>query len=229
MEQRIESASISRPSRSRRCLTWYLQAVGRRGPLALRPPGLRRRRHRTSLVDDPKAGAIEGGSTITQQLAKNQYFTQEQTVERKVAEVFMARPWSRRFTKRGDTELYVNPSTSRRALRGHRQMPASAGKELGRADGGECTPWPASQRAERLRASENPDLAQRGSARCRRSSWPTIISTKPMPAASAHRRRRRAPGAPRPPPRPLLQPRLLPPARGAGGKTMRRQCRGGKL
>ena len=36
-----------------------------------------------ALVNDLKAGAIvEGGSTITQQLAKNQYFTQEQTVER---------------------------------------------------------------------------------------------------------------------------------------------------
>ena len=44
-----------------------------------------------ALVNDLKAGAIvEGGSTITQQLAKNQYFTQEQTVERKIAEVFMA-------------------------------------------------------------------------------------------------------------------------------------------
>ena len=62
-----------------------------------------------ALVDDLKAGAIvEGGSTITQQLAKNQYFTQEQTVERKVAEVFMALTMEQRFTKREILELYVN-------------------------------------------------------------------------------------------------------------------------
>ena len=33
---------------------------------------------------------VEGGSTITQQLAKNIYFTQEKKITRKIAEVFMA-------------------------------------------------------------------------------------------------------------------------------------------
>src|SRR5699024_4206523 len=33
---------------------------------------------------------VEGGSTITQQLAKNVYFTQEKELTRKAAEVFMA-------------------------------------------------------------------------------------------------------------------------------------------
>ena len=62
-----------------------------------------------ALVNDLKAGAIvEGGSTITQQLAKNQYFTQEQTVERKVAEVFMAFTMEQHFSKREILELYVN-------------------------------------------------------------------------------------------------------------------------
>mgnify|MGYP000420568050 CR=1 FL=1 len=50
----------------------------------------------------------EGGSTITQQLAKNQYFTQEQTVERKIAEVFMALTMEQHFSKRTILELYVN-------------------------------------------------------------------------------------------------------------------------
>ena len=37
------------------------------------------------------AGAyVEGGSTITQQLAKNQFFTQDKKISRKVAEMFMA-------------------------------------------------------------------------------------------------------------------------------------------
>ena len=59
-----------------------------------------------ALVNDLKAGAIvEGGSTITQQLAKNQYFTQEQTVERKIAEVFMALTMEQHFSKRTILEL----------------------------------------------------------------------------------------------------------------------------
>ena len=42
-------------------------------------------------INDIKAMSfVEGGSTITQQLAKNMYFTQEKKITRKVAEVFMA-------------------------------------------------------------------------------------------------------------------------------------------
>ena len=33
---------------------------------------------------------MEGGSTITQQLAKNTYFTQNKEINRKIAEMFMA-------------------------------------------------------------------------------------------------------------------------------------------
>lgn len=62
-----------------------------------------------ALVNDIRAGAVvEGGSTITQQLAKNQYFTQEQTLERKIAEVFMAFDIEARFSKSEILELYVN-------------------------------------------------------------------------------------------------------------------------
>lgn len=62
-----------------------------------------------ALWHDIQAGKmVEGGSTITQQLAKNQYFTQEQTVERKIAEVFMALTMEQHFSKRTILELYVN-------------------------------------------------------------------------------------------------------------------------
>lgn len=62
-----------------------------------------------ALANDLRAGAIvEGGSTITQQLAKNQYFTQEQTIERKIAEVFMAFTIEQHLSKRTILELYVN-------------------------------------------------------------------------------------------------------------------------
>jgi len=49
-----------------------------------------------------------GGSTITQQLAKNLFFTSEKKIERKAAEVFMVRLLEEHFTKRELLELYVN-------------------------------------------------------------------------------------------------------------------------
>lgn len=62
-----------------------------------------------ALFNDLRAGAIvEGGSTITQQLAKNEFFTQEQVIERKIAEVFMAFDIERQLDKQDILELYVN-------------------------------------------------------------------------------------------------------------------------
>ena len=44
-----------------------------------------------ALIHDIQAGAfVEGGSTMTQQLAKNLYFSQEKELTRKAAEVFLA-------------------------------------------------------------------------------------------------------------------------------------------
>lgn len=51
---------------------------------------------------------VEGGSTITQQLAKNVYFTQEKSFIRKVAELFMALEIERNYEKDEILELYVN-------------------------------------------------------------------------------------------------------------------------
>ena len=52
----------------------------------------------------------QGGSTITQQLAKNLFFTQEKDFSRKVAEIFMALDLEARYDKREILELYVNTS-----------------------------------------------------------------------------------------------------------------------
>ena len=52
----------------------------------------------------------EGGSTITQQVAKNVYFTQEKTALRKIAEVFMAFEIERNCDKDTILEMYVNTS-----------------------------------------------------------------------------------------------------------------------
>ena len=51
---------------------------------------------------------IEGGSTITQQLAKNMYFTQEKKITRKIAEVFMSYEIEKNYSKDEILELYVN-------------------------------------------------------------------------------------------------------------------------
>ncbi len=51
---------------------------------------------------------VEGGSTISQQLMKNEYFTQEKKLERKFAEVFAAWELEREYGKKEIFELYVN-------------------------------------------------------------------------------------------------------------------------
>ena len=56
-----------------------------------------------------KAGELnEGGSTITQQLAKNQFFTQKKQLTRKVAEIFMVQEIEKLYEKEEILELYMN-------------------------------------------------------------------------------------------------------------------------
>ena len=50
----------------------------------------------------------EGASTITQQLAKNVYFTQEKRMARKAAEVFAALDIEKHYSKQEIFEMYVN-------------------------------------------------------------------------------------------------------------------------
>lgn len=64
-----------------------------------------------AFVNDIKAMSfVEGGSTITQQLAKNIYFTQEKQITRKIAEVFMAFEIEKNYSKEEILELYLNTS-----------------------------------------------------------------------------------------------------------------------
>lgn len=53
---------------------------------------------------------VQGGSTITQQLAKNIYFTQEKKITRKIAEVYMAFKIEKNYEKDEILELYINTS-----------------------------------------------------------------------------------------------------------------------
>jgi len=50
----------------------------------------------------------EGGSTITQQVSKNLYFTQEKQITRKIAELFVAFDLEKNYGKEKILELYVN-------------------------------------------------------------------------------------------------------------------------
>ena len=50
----------------------------------------------------------EGGSTITQQLAKNAYLTQERTFKRKIQEIFLALQIEKQYTKQEILEMYMN-------------------------------------------------------------------------------------------------------------------------
>lgn len=62
-----------------------------------------------AVFNDIKAGRFkEGGSTITQQIAKNMLFTQEKKMERKAAEVFAALDIEKMYSKEEIFELYVN-------------------------------------------------------------------------------------------------------------------------
>lgn len=53
---------------------------------------------------------VEGGSTITEQLAKNIYFTQNKKIQRKIAELFMAFNIEKNYSKNEILELYLNTS-----------------------------------------------------------------------------------------------------------------------
>lgn len=62
-----------------------------------------------SLISNIEAGYYKyGGSTITQQLAKNLYFSNDKNLTRKLAEIFLAFKLEREFSKDEILELYLN-------------------------------------------------------------------------------------------------------------------------
>ena len=63
---------------------------------------------RAVIANITNKGVSEGGSTITQQLAKNAYLTQDRTLKRKIQEVFLALQLERKYTKDEILELYLN-------------------------------------------------------------------------------------------------------------------------
>jgi penicillin-binding protein 1A len=63
---------------------------------------------RALVADVIHRGTAQGGSTITQQLAKNLFLTQERTVTRKLQEIVLALWLEHKYSKRQILELYLN-------------------------------------------------------------------------------------------------------------------------
>lgn len=102
-----------------------------------------------SVEANRKAGRFaRGGSTITQQLAKNLYFGTAKTPQRKLREIIVARWLEQELTKRRILELYLNViewgdgvygAEARRPFPsgpGSRLVPSARGRGAGRGRGG---------------------------------------------------------------------------------------------
>lgn len=63
---------------------------------------------RAVAVDFVTHDFTEGGSTITQQIAKNEYFTQNKNFYRKIAEAFVAKDIEEEYSKDEILEIYYN-------------------------------------------------------------------------------------------------------------------------
>ena len=63
---------------------------------------------RATLTNIQTMNLTEGGSTITQQLSKNLYFTNEKRFSRKIAEIFVSLKLEKQYSKDEIIELYCN-------------------------------------------------------------------------------------------------------------------------
>ena len=61
-----------------------------------------------ALVSTLSGSEVQGGSTITQQLAKNAFLTQERTLVRKIKEAFIAKELEHKYTKEEILTMYLN-------------------------------------------------------------------------------------------------------------------------
>lgn len=117
---------------------------------------------RAAFNDIKAMSFVEGGSTITQQLSKNIYFTQEKKITRKIAEVFMSFEIEKNYNKDEILELYLNTSyfgdgyyTPKEACRGY------FNKELNEMTDYECILLAGIPNAPSVYApTKNPELAK---------------------------------------------------------------------
>lgn len=89
---------------------WLIKAViTAEDDTFMRHSGIRMEQIRKAFKKNLKRGRYAmGGSTITQQLARNAFLTRKKTITRKIREVFLARRMERTLSKRRILELYLN-------------------------------------------------------------------------------------------------------------------------
>ena len=63
---------------------------------------------RAAIMDISTVSYVQGGSTITQQLAKNMFLTSDKTMNRKITEIFLAVELEKKFSKAQILEFYLN-------------------------------------------------------------------------------------------------------------------------
>lgn len=106
---------------------------------------------------------VEGGSTITQQVAKNLYFSQKKKITRKVAELFVVYNLEKDYDKEKILELYVNTNYFGSGYYGVKE--AAKGyfdKSLDELDFNECTLLAGIPNAPSVYSLDaNPDLAKK--------------------------------------------------------------------
>lgn len=96
-------------------------------------PGIAR-----AVKDMATGGATQGGSTITQQYVKNVYLSQDQTLSRKVTEMFIAVKLDRRMSKQQILDGYLNTSWFGRGAYGvQRAAKAYYGKDVSQLNASE--------------------------------------------------------------------------------------------
>jgi len=118
---------------------------------------------RAGIRDVLHRGATQGGSTLTQQLAKNLFLTQERTVTRKAQEAVLALWLEHKFSKAQILELYLNRVYFGSGAYG---IEAAAQRYFGKSARKLTLPEAAMlaglvQAPSRLQPSRNPDGAER--------------------------------------------------------------------
>ena len=93
---------------------------------------------RAMVKDIIAGGMVEGGSTITQQLAKNMFLTSEKTIFRKATEVSIALALENHFTKKEIITMYLNRIYFGKGAYG---VKAASIKYFGISDLNELEPW----------------------------------------------------------------------------------------
>ena len=118
-----------------------------------------------------RRGVSQGGSTLTQQLAKNLFLTQQRTLWRKMQELVLALWLERKFSKNEILELYLNrvyfgsgaygveAAAQRYFGKSARQVKVARGRDAG--GGGEITLAAGAQPQPRRRRAPRPDRARR--------------------------------------------------------------------